>query len=116
MASVLCGALFLAWMFVPDFLLLTWGVGYTDAAGFVGRRSAALFLGISLMLARMRTFPPSANRTALADGFALTCGVLAALGFYEAWVGHAGPGIFSAIAVEILTAWGLASSVRTAVE
>ncbi|MPQ71230.1 hypothetical protein GC387_32020 [Pseudomonas sp. MWU12-2323] len=108
----LCLALALIWMWVPELLLQSWNVGYTEATGLVARRSAALFLGIALMLARLRSAPPSVARTAVADGFAVTGGVLAVLGVGELWAGHAGPGILSAVLVELITAWALASSVR----
>ncbi|NWD73783.1 hypothetical protein HX890_06570 [Pseudomonas gingeri] len=110
--GALCLALTLIWMWVPELLLQSWSVGYSESTGLLARRSAALFLGIALMLARLRSAPPSATRTAVADGFALTCAVLAALGLGEMWAGHAGPGILSAAVVEIFTAWALVSSVR----
>jgi len=112
-ASVLCLALALVWLIAPELILWSWGVDYTASAGIVGRRSAALFLGIGVMMARMRTATPSTSRTALADGFALSCVILAALGLGELWVGHAGPGIALAVTVELLAAWALAFSVRT---
>jgi len=112
LVCALCLALALIWMWVPELLLQSWNVGYTEATGLLARRSAALFLGIAVMLARLRASPPSVARTAVADGFAVTCGILAALGLGEMWAGHAGVGILSAVAVELLTAWGLVSSVR----
>lgn len=115
MTSVLCLTLALVWMIAPDLLLRSWGIDYTESAGIVGRRSAVLFLGIGFMLVKMRASPPSTDRTTLADGFALSCVVLAVLGLTEIWAGHAGPGIALAVVVELLTACALAFSVRAEV-
>lgn len=112
---ILCLALSLVWMLSPDVLLRTWDVGYTESAGLVGRRSAALFLGVGFMMFNMRTWRASPQRTAMADGFALSCVTLAALGLFELWRGNAGMGIALAAVVELLAACALAFTVRAKV-
>jgi hypothetical protein len=56
------------------------------------------------MLVMARNAEPSESRVALTSGFAIACSLLAALGCIELFSGHAGPGILSAIVVEIMLA------------
>jgi hypothetical protein len=111
--SVLCLVLASVWLIFPDLLLNSWGLEHTSSAGVVGRRLAALFLGLSFMMVKMRAAPPSPCSTAMADGFALSCIVLAVLGLVELWFGRVGPGIGLAVISELLVAWALVVSVRS---
>ena len=103
-----CLALVAVWLVAPRALLAFWGV--PSAAGpladLMGRRTAALFAGLGLMLFLARNAEPSGARTALARGFALACVGLAFSGVYELWAGHAGVGILGASLVEAALALG----------
>ena len=72
----------------------------------VARRGGALFLGLGVMLWLARDAQSSPAREAMAVGFAASCAVLAALGICEFAAGHAGVGIWLAIAVEVPLAAG----------
>ncbi|WP_229219617.1 DUF2867 domain-containing protein [Duganella sp. BJB1802] len=100
-SSAICCALFCIWMFAPATLLQLWGVGYSNAAGLVARRNAALFAGLGLMLFLVRNSPASAARAGISAGVALASLILAALGMFEYLSGAAGLGIGSAIIPEI---------------
>jgi hypothetical protein len=103
-----CLALVAVWLVAPRVLLAFWGV--PSAAGpladLMGRRMAALFAGLGLMLFLARNAEPSGARTALARGFALACVGLAFSGVYELSAGHAGVGILGASLVEAALALG----------
>lgn len=103
-AAAICFALAGIWMFAPDVMLGLWLVTYTASAGFVARRMACLFLALGILFFKTRHSSPSPVRTAVLSSFAIGCSVLAALGLFELARGQAGPGILSAIAVEIALA------------
>jgi hypothetical protein len=112
-ATVVCFALSITWLLAPNLLLAMWGVEYSYPVGLLGRRGAALFLGIGVMFLQARNAEPSPIRSALASGFIVGCVALAALGVFELVTGHAGPGILSAVAVEVALALAFFASTRT---
>jgi hypothetical protein len=103
-----CIALVAVWLLAPRALLAFWGVSSAadPLADLMGRRTAALFAGLGLMLYLARDAEPSTARTALSGGFALACLALVFSGVYELWAGHAGVGILAAILVEAALALG----------
>lgn len=101
LCALVCFALALAWTVAPSSLLATWGVEFSYPVGLVGRRGAALFVGIGVMFYSARNAGPSSARAALVMGFVVGCLVLAVLGVFEFATGHAGLGILSAVVVEI---------------
>jgi hypothetical protein len=103
-----CLALVAVWLVAPRALLAFWGVASAadPLADLMGRRTAALFAGLGLMLGLARNAEPSTARTALARGFAFACLGLAFSGLYELNAGHAGIGILGAILVEAALALG----------
>lgn len=105
-AALTCFALALLFLSVPELMLALWSVAFDGAAGLVCRRSAALFAGIGIMLFQLRDVAPSPARTAVATGVTVACAMLAVLGIIELSLGHAGPGILLAVAVEIALALG----------
>ncbi|MES2886758.1 MAG: hypothetical protein V4739_01990 [Pseudomonadota bacterium] len=109
-SAALCFFLAATWLVAPQLLLWMWGVPYTDSAGLVGRRGAALFFGIACMLVVARSSGPSQGRLALAGGIAAGCLALAMLGLLELLRGRAGLGILPAVVVEIVLAWGFSWS------
>lgn len=100
----ICFALALIWTFSPTVILTLWGVEYNNAADLVGRRSAALFAGTSVMLFGSRNAAPSVARSAIVYGFATGCLALTALGLFEFFMGHAGLGILPITVVEFIMA------------
>ena len=101
LSAFVCFSLALVWMFAPNVLLSSWGVDFSYPVGLVGRRSAALFAGIGVMFFWARNAEPSSARSALVAGFVASCLVLAALGVIELANGHAGPGILTAVLIEV---------------
>lgn len=101
LCAFVCFSLALIWAFSPKLLLSTWGVDFSYAVGLVGRRGAALFAGIGVMFFWARNAEPSSARSALVAGFVISCLALAALGVVELGNGHAGPGILSAVLIEV---------------
>jgi len=101
LCAFVCFSLALIWALSPKLLLSTWGVDFSYPVGLVGRRSAALFAGIGVMFFWARNAEPSSARSALVAGFVVSCLALAALGVVELGNGHAGPGILSAVLIEV---------------
>jgi hypothetical protein len=113
LTAIVCFSLAAAWLFVPYLLPLVWGVSYSYPVGLVGRRGAALFLGIGVMFLMARNAEESQARTALVRGFSIACIALAASGLYELAAGHAGVGILSAALVELSLAVAFLAVTRT---
>lgn len=113
LSSLVCFALAVTWILAPNTLLTVWGFEFSYSAGLVGRRAAALFAGIGVMLFTARDAKPSSARSALVSGFVVGCVALAALGIFEFANGHAGPGILSAVLVEIALAMAFLYVART---
>lgn len=105
-SALLCFALAFIWLCVPQLLLAIWSVGFSESTGLVGRRAAALFAGIGVMLFQLRHAAPSPARAAVSNGAMVLCSMLALLGVLELVLGHAGPGILLAVAVEMVLAIG----------
>jgi Protein of unknown function (DUF2867) len=102
--SVICFCLAGVWAFGSAILLNLWGVDYAASAELVGRRGAALFLGVGVMLLLARDAEPSQARTSLTVGLTVACTTLALLGVLEFVLGNAGFGILSAVIVELVIA------------
>lgn len=100
-------ALAAAWLLNPKFFLDNWGVDFSYATGLVGRRGAALCAGIGVMFFLARNEPASPTRSAMVNGFVVTCLMLATLGAYELQTGHVGLGILAAVFIELVLSIGL---------
>ena len=101
LASFIFFALAITWMLAPNLFLASWGVDFTSSAGLVGRRGAALYAGVGLMLFSARNAEPSLARSALIKGFVVACLILATLGIFELATGHANSGILTAVFIEV---------------
>lgn len=112
LSAIVCFALGLVWLFVPNILLSLWGVDFSYSVGLVGRRSAALFAGIGLMFLCARNTEHSQARASLIYGFVLGCLMLASLGVYELLINQVGVGILLAVIVELALAVGFLSVLR----
>lgn len=99
--AFICLGLALGWLFAPDAVLSSWGVGFSYSAGMVGRRGGALFAGLGVMFFIARNAEPSPARAAMVAGFMTACLGLAVLGLLEFATGHAGVGILPPVVAEI---------------
>jgi hypothetical protein len=99
--ALLCFSLAAIWLFAPGILLNMWGVDFSYSVGLVGRRSAALYVGIGVMFFYARNSEHSLARSAIISGIVVAFLALAALGTFELATVHATPGILSAILVEV---------------
>ena len=104
MSAAICGALALTWMCAPDVPLSIWDIETSYASSFVGRRCAALFAGLGIMLWLARHSEPSTARKAMSIGLAAGCSILAVLGLAEFFTQHANALILPAVLVEIVLA------------
>lgn len=86
----------------PDFLLSRWQVDFSYPVGLIARRCGAFFAGLSVVFFCARNAEPSLARTAIVKGFCVAMMILAGLGVLEFATGHAGPGILTAVAFEVV--------------
>ena len=114
--AALCFLLALAWGVMPDWLLASWDIEYSLAAGLIARRIAVLFVALGVMFYLVRNEAPSATRNALTNGFVVGCWGLAVLGFGEWLNGHVGPGILLAVGVELALGLAFFQTRRVSVE
>lgn len=102
-AAIACLALAAVWLWAPQSMLALWAVGGdTAAAGLVGRRGGALFLGVGVMFVLAQWTRPWNSAAVVTAGFGVACAALAVLGLWELSSGHAGRGILLAVAVEMV--------------
>jgi len=104
LSSLLFFGLAATWMFRPSAMLRSWGVDINGSAGLVGRRAAALYAGMGIMVFIARNAEPSLARSALVSGFISTCSILAILGVFELVTGRAKSGILLAVLIEVTLA------------
>ena len=114
LGALLFAVLFLELLIDARLLIGPWGVDATPEAAFMGRRLGAAFLGFAVIFWLSRNLPASEARRAIALGISTALCVVACFGLYEFLRGFAGPGIFLAIAVEVLLAAGLLATGRKA--
>jgi hypothetical protein len=91
----------LIWMFAPNVILSSWGVAFSYPVGLMGRRAAAFYFGIAVMLFSARNAEPSPARSALVAGLVVACLTLATLGVFELTTGHASRAISVAAVIEV---------------
>ena len=101
LTALLFFALSAVWMFQPAVILGTWGVEFNESTGLVGRRAAALYAGVGLMLFLARNAEPSPARSALAGGIVFTCVILAGLGLFELASARTNAGVLPAVVIEV---------------
>ncbi|WP_137806131.1 hypothetical protein [Pseudomonas sp. G(2018)] len=114
--AALCLLLASIWGVIPDWMLATWDIDYSLAAGLIARRMAVLFLALGVMFYLVRNEAPSATRNALSNGLMVGCWGLAILGFGEWLNGHVGPGILLAVGVELALGLAFFQTRRVSVE
>lgn len=92
------------WFLVPGLPLSDWGLALTPSASVLGRRSAALYVGVAAMFFLARNAEPSTARSALAKGLVLICLMLATTGVADLVTGRVSPHIVVAVALEVALA------------
>ncbi len=100
-SSILFLLLAFTLMFVPAQMLTSWGIEQTISVGLLARRIAAVYIGIAVMIFMARNAEHSTTRTALIYGIITSCLILATLGTYEFYEGHATSGILSGVIIEV---------------
>jgi hypothetical protein len=103
-SAILSFLLGVGYLFFGGLLIGRWGIEATSGMLLLGRRMAALYLGLSVMFFLARSAPVSVPRMAICAGAAVGMSLLALLGIYERTAGHAGPGILVSVLVESLIA------------
>lgn len=94
------------YLFFGSVIVGRWQIVPTESVLLLGRRLAALYIGLSVIFFLARSAPVSTARTALCAGTAVALSILALLGMYEFILNHVGRGILASIAVESLLAIG----------
>nr|WP_315221530.1 hypothetical protein [uncultured Duganella sp.] len=92
------------WLLAPGLPLSDWGLALTPSASVLGRRSAALYVGLAAMFFLARNAEPSTARSALAKGLVLIGLMLAAIGVVDFATGRVSPHILVAVALEVALA------------
>lgn len=85
----------------PDILFMLFGIEKENAGIFIGRRTAMLFLGLSVLTWCARNTAHSNARQAICLSIALSMLGLALLGIFEYLSGTASIGILLAIVTEV---------------
>lgn len=88
-------------MFAPENILASWGIDVTVAVGLLAKRIAAVYTGFAVMLFMARNAEHSTARTAIIYGVIVNCLILATLGTYEFYAGHASSGILTGVIIEV---------------
>lgn len=101
-SALVFGALALTMVFAPQLIVADWGLEVSRAVAVVCRRAGVLFLGLAFMLASARNAEPSAARSAMVQGIAVVCALLAALGMFEFVAGNVTSAILIPIGIELV--------------
>lgn len=104
--AVIAFLLGLGYLFLGSVIVGRWQIEPTESVLLLGKRLAALYLGLSVIFLLARTAPVSTARTALCVGTAVALSFLALIGIYELFLSHVGRGILASIVVESLLAIG----------
>jgi hypothetical protein len=102
--AIIAFLLGLGYLFFGAIIVGRWQIEPTGSVLLLGRRLAALYIGLSVIFFLARSAPVSTVRTGLSIGAAIALSFLALLGIYELLSGHVGRGIVASIAVEALLA------------
>ena len=104
-SSILFVLLAIILMFAPSQMLTSWGIELTPSVGVLARRIAAVYTGIAVMIFMARNAEHSTTRIALIYGIITSCLILATLGTYEYYEGHASSGILPGVIIEVALAF-----------
>ena len=104
--AIIAFLLGLGYLFFGAIIVGRWQIQPTESVLLLGRRMAALYIGLAVIFYLGRSAPVSSIRTALSTGAAVALSFLALLGIYELLLSHVGRGILASIAVEALLSIG----------
>jgi hypothetical protein len=104
--AIIAFLLGLGYLFFGSIIVGRWQIQPTESVLLLGRRLAALYIGLAVIFFLARSAPVSIARTSLSIGAAFALSFLALLGIYEFVLGHVGRGILASVAVEALLATG----------
>lgn len=96
----------LGYLFFGSIIVGRWQIQPTESVLLLGRRLAALYIGLAVIFFLAKSAPMSSARTAISSGAAVALSFLALLGTRELILGHVGRGMLASIAVEALLAVG----------
>lgn len=91
-------------LFFPAVIFMLFGITGNEAAYFISRRAAMLFIGYAVIACLSRNAQPSEGRQAITLGIACSMSGLAILGLFEFVRGFVGSGIFLAVSAELFLA------------
>jgi hypothetical protein len=100
-AAVMAASLTLAWLFAPAQYLMLWSLPLTDATAVMMRRGGLLFFAFAVLLFLTRDFKAGPERNAVCYALIAGCAALAVQAMFEFFSGHAGPGAWGAVVVEV---------------
>jgi hypothetical protein len=103
-AAIVTGALGLAFLIAPDFMLAGWGVKADHAIVFMTRRYGAALFGYAVILWFARAAAASPARHAIATGGFVVTAVVAVISLFGVLSGTVGPMAWSAVVIEVLLA------------
>lgn len=95
-------------VFTGASVMRDWGLEATAGSLIMGRRIAALYVGIGLMFFLARHAPPSELRSAVCAGIGVALALLAVLGVFERAAGRVSSGIIVPAIIEAVFAAGFA--------
>ena len=107
-SAVLTLALGVTWIIVPEVYLSLWGLPVTEAAVYMSRRYAVLFLGYAVICWMARHAPPSPERRAILAGGFTVCAALATISLVGVLSGSINVWGWQLLVVEVLLASGFA--------
>ncbi len=105
-ASVITFLLFATLLLAPQFIFILFGVEGNEAAYFLARRAAMLFLGLAFIAFLSRNAQHSVARQTISLGIACSMMGLALLGIIVLLRGFTGMGILLAVGGELFLAIG----------
>lgn len=103
--AFICFVLCITLMFYPEIIFLLFDIEQNNSAFFICRRSAILFLGVSVYTWSGRSAAHSQSRQAICIGLAVSMFALALLGMAEYNRGYVSSGIMLAVITESVLAF-----------
>lgn len=101
---MLSACLALVYIAFPQLIFWLFGMPTQSGALIMARRGGALFLGIAILMYRIRSTDDRITRIAVSIGIATSCAALAALGIVDLIAGHVKAGILIAVVAETVCA------------
>ncbi|WP_138995702.1 hypothetical protein [Sphingomonas sp. PAMC 26621] len=90
----------------PQLIFWLFGMPLQSGALVMARRGGALFLGIAILLYRIRSTDDRSTRMAISTGLLTSCAALAVLGIVDLIAGQVKAGILIAVVAEAVCALG----------